>query len=266
VSLAQTPISVARLVELLEEECSRLASSNGSAAPIVATDADGTLWSGDVGEDLFEAVLHAGGLREEAREALAREAEQHDVAASGDANAIAAALYAAFQGSRYPQDRAFAMMAWAFAGYSTTEVDAFAGEVIARRGLTERFRPELRAALEFASARGIEVIVVSASPFAIVAAGVRLVGISADHVVAMRPRVEGSRLAPSLDGPVVYGEGKLTALRGLRPHAPILGAFGDSSYDAAMLRAARLPVAVHPSKGLLDVAPTIPGLVVIGGS
>jgi phosphatidylglycerophosphatase C len=52
----------------------------------------------------------------------------------------------------------------------------------------------------------------------------------------------------------------------MRPESPILGAFGDSTYDAALLRAARVPVAVYPSKGLLDLAPTIPGVVVIGSA
>jgi phosphatidylglycerophosphatase C len=110
------------------------------------------------------------------------------------------------------------------------------------------------------------VIVVSASPLAIVEAGAALVGVSADRVIAMRPNTRSGHVAPGLDGPVVYGEGKLTALRSMRPESPILGAFGDSTYDAALLRAARVPVAVYPSKGLLDLAPTIPGVVVIGSA
>ena len=233
---------------------------------IVATDADGTLWAGDVGEDLFEALLDARAVRAEARDALAREASTADITVRGGANDIAAALYAAFQVSRYPQDRAFAMMAWAFAGWSTDELAAFVQSVIARRGLEARIRPELRTVLEYCDKHQIEVLVVSASPLAIVEAGAALLGIAPERVLAMRPAMNGDRLAPALDGPLVYGEGKLTVLRSVRPHSAILAAFGDSSYDAALLRAARVPVAVHPSKGLLDLASTIPGLVVIGNS
>ena len=39
--------------------------------------------------------------------------------------------------------------------------------------------------------------------------------------------------------------------------AKILGAFGDSAYDAEMLRCAGVPVAVTPSAGLLALLPTI---------
>jgi phosphatidylglycerophosphatase C len=100
----------------------------------------------------------------------------------------------------------------------------------------------------------------------VVAAGAALVGIRDEHVLAVRPAMKDGRIAPGLEGPLVYGEGKLTVLRAARPDAAILGAFGDSTYDAAMLRAARVPVAVHPSKGLVDLADTIPGLVALGPS
>jgi phosphoserine phosphatase len=180
------------------------------------------------------------------------------------ANAVAAALYAAFQAKRYPQDRAFAMMAWAFAGWRVDEVDAFAREVLARRGIEARFHAELRAVLAYCTEHGIEVLVVSASPIAIVAAGAAIAGIDRKRVLAMNPATNDGHIAPRLDGPIVYGEGKLEALRTARPTSPILGAFGDSTYDAALLRAARVPVAVYPSKGLLDLAHTIPRLVVIG--
>jgi phosphatidylglycerophosphatase C len=59
---------------------------------LLASDADGTIWDGDVGIDLFEALLAARGVREAAREALAEEARDIGVAAEGDATAITAAL------------------------------------------------------------------------------------------------------------------------------------------------------------------------------
>lgn len=257
VSLAHLPIDPARVVELLERE-----RAEGDGA-VIATDADGTLWSGDVGEDLFEALLAAGGVRAAAQEALVAEAVAFDLPTKGDGNALARALYEAFQKARYPLDRAFSMMAWAFAGWTRAELAAFVADVVVRAGLAARLRPELAHVLRFCEERGIPVYVVSASPIAIVTAGAALAGIHAERVIAMQPLIAGDCVAPALGGPLVYGEGKLTALRAVCP-APILGAFGDSSYDAPMLRAARVPVAVHPSKGLLELASTIPGLVVVG--
>lgn len=40
----------------------------------------------------------------------------------------------------------------------------------------------------------------------------------------------------------------------------LLGAFGDSAYDAAMLRVARVPVAVTPAPRLVALLPGIAGV------
>jgi phosphoserine phosphatase len=231
---------------------------------VLATDADGTLWSGDVGEDLFTAALAERALRDAAKGALAAEAEANDVDATGDANAIAGALYAAFEDGRYPLDRAFSMMAWAFAGFSTAELRRFVDRVLDAARIDARLRPELAVALAWAREASIEAWVVSASPQAIVEAAAARAGIASDHVLGMRPAEHGGVVAPRLAGPVVYGEGKLEALFAACPGATILAAFGDSAYDAPMLRRARVPVAVHPSSGLLDLAHTIPGVLVVG--
>ena len=97
------------------------------------------------------------------------------------------------------------------------------------------------------------------------AAAARL-GIAGDRVAAMTPAVgQDGVLLPRLAGPVVYGEGKLAALDRLCPAARgvLLAAFGDSAYDAHLLRAARIPVAVAPTPALVALAPSIPGLVVL---
>ena len=55
----------------------------------IAFDGDGTLWSGDIGEDLFEALLEGGRIEEVAHAALAREAEAEKLSTEGGAVAIA---------------------------------------------------------------------------------------------------------------------------------------------------------------------------------
>ncbi|MCC6557362.1 MAG: HAD-IB family phosphatase [Polyangiaceae bacterium] len=254
----------------LLERIERVARTGGGGAAALAFDADGTLWTGDVGIDLFEAFLEARGARAEAEEALRREAEAHGVAAEGGAHEIARALYDAFNAERYPEDRAFAMMAWAFAGWAEDEVAAFAERVLEARGIDARIRASLRAVIDWARARGVDVVIVSASPRVIVERGVRRLGVAPGRVFAMTPAVRGGRLAPELAEPPTYGDGKVRALARAVPalaagagESPILAAFGDSAYDAPMLRAARVPVAVAPSPRLAALAGTIPGLLVL---
>lgn len=233
--------------------------------PALATDADNTLWDGDVGFDLFESLLEARGARPEALPALRREAEECGIAidAGADAHAVASALYAAFQAERYPEERAFAMMAWAFAGWHEDELSAFVDQVQHARGLDARIRPGLRAMIDWARGHGLEVWVVSASPRAAVVRGVQRLHITPDRVLAMTPRVEGGVIQPELAAPATYGEGKVQALARERPGLALLAAFGDSVYDAPMLRAAAVPVAITPSPKLLALASTLPGLVIL---
>jgi phosphoserine phosphatase len=205
-------------------------------------------------------------VRDAARDALAAEATALGLAAEGDANALTAALYDAYKADRYAHDRAFAMMAWVFAGWRVDELAGFCAEVLRAGRIEARVRPELREILGWAARRGVEVYVVSASVRTMIEVAVAPLGIAPERVAAMTPAVDGDGvILPRLDGPIVYGEGKLAALERARGGAPggILGAFGDSAYDAAMLRAARVPVAVTPVPALVALAPTIPGVVVL---
>jgi HAD superfamily phosphoserine phosphatase-like hydrolase len=247
-------------------------ASRGAAEAVsgatLATDADGTLWDGDVGIDLFESLLAARGARQEADEALRREAEACGVAVPGEgAHAAASALYEAWSAGRYEEDRAFAMMAWAFAGWEQGELGAFVERVLEEKGIDARLRGSMRAILDWARGHDVEIFVVSASPRAIVERGVARLGVPAERVLAMTPAIEDGRLLPALAAPATYGDGKVRALERACPALAagegLLAAFGDSAYDAPMLRAARVPVAVTPSPKLLALADTIPGLILL---
>jgi len=253
--------AAAEIVARLEAELARAPERT-----LLASDADGTIWDGDVGIDLFEALLAARGVREAARDALAAEAREHGVADGGDANTLANRLYDAYHTDRYPHDRAFAMMAWSFAGWRRDEAAAFCAGVLNEGRIDARIRPELLSIFRWADARAVAAYVVSASCSVMIEVAAPRLGIPLDRVVAMTPAAgDDGVLLPRLAGPIVYGEGKLVALEAARPGArtALLGAFGDSTYDAAMLRAARVPVAVTPAPGLVALAPTIAGLVVL---
>lgn len=255
-SLTHLPVE-----EILTRLDAELALAGGG---VLATDADGTIWDGDVGVDIFEALLAAEGVREAARAALLGECASCGVTAEGSPTAVARALYAAFAAGGYTHERAFAMMAWVFAGWPADEVSAFAAKVLDEGRIEARIRPEMKAIFRWAEASSVPIYVVSASPLAIVTLGALRLGVPVAAALAMTPAVDDyGVLLPHLAVPAVYGPGKILALKRAAVTASILGAFGDSTFDAEMLRAARVPVAVTPSPGLVALLPSIERVVVL---
>ena len=253
-----THLPVGEVITRLDAEHERVGGG------VLATDADGTIWDGDVGVDIFEALLAAEGVREAARATLVAEAAKYDVAAEGSPTALARALYAAFSGERYPHEHAFAMMAWVFAGWHRDEVSAFAAKVLDDGRIESRIRPEMKEIFRWAERRSVPIYVVSASPIAIVELGARRLGVTVAAALAMTPAVDDHGvLLPRLAAPAVYGPGKILALERANVTAHLIGAFGDSAYDAEMLRRARVPIAVTPSPGLLALLPTIERVAVL---
>ncbi len=253
--------SATELLEKLE-----VAHASLGAGSVMASDGDGTLWQGDIGDELFLAALRDDALREPARAALLEEAKRHsvDTHGAGGATDVARRLFGALQAGRYDEERAFGMMAWAFAGWSLRELALRSRQVLDDIDFEAALRTELRPVLVWARDRGVPLWLVTASPLAIALEAAGRLSIPAERVVAMEPAVQGGVVQPRLAKRTTYGQGKLLRLREATD-APLLAAFGDSSYDAAMLRAAELPVAVHPSPELQALAPAIKGLVVVGG-
>ncbi|MBK8258588.1 MAG: haloacid dehalogenase-like hydrolase [Polyangiaceae bacterium] len=234
------------------------------ARAAVAFDADNTIWKGDVGVDLFEVLLEENGIRPTAAEALQTLAREVNVGVGCTPVETARRLYESWEKKltpNCPEDKTFAMMAWIYAGFTPDELWAFADRVLTARGIQERIRPEIRAIVEWARTRDVEVLVASASPRTPVEVGVRHLGIGPENVFAMTSKIEAGVLAPQLVGIFVYADGKATAVREGRPGISVLGGFGDSAYDGALMRMSAVPCAVSPGPGLLLAAPNIPGLI-----
>lgn len=256
-------IPVAEAIERLESILGA-----GPARAVLATDGDGTLWTQDIGEALFEAVLARGMVSEPARAALRAEAEAHAVPVDprADATTVARALWDAYLAHRYPEDRMCAAMAWCTAGIAPSAMLDFSRELLARDFvLRDRFIEEALAIVRFAAARSVPTFLVSASPRAVVEAAAEIVrevaGLDRLEVIAMTPAVEGGLLAPEIEGIWPYGEGKAAALRELLGTESFVAcALGDNRFDVPMLRAARLPLAVRAKPALLRVAGEVPGL------
>jgi len=259
-------VRYAGLVKTQEKaEIQRRIAAAQSASPggVLACDGDGTLWSGDVGEDLFHALVAKGPFLPAAEAQLRADAKEHGVADDGTAKDVARRIYDAYMAQKFPEERVCELMTWAFAGWTRDAVTAFARDVVRDVGLGARLHPEVTETLAWATGQGIEVLVVSASPRAVVEEAVRVAGVQASHILAATPRWSDERMVAAVDRPIPYGPGKVDAIRRAAGARTLYAAFGDNAFDVAMLREAKIPVAVRPKARLRDRAAEVPGLVEI---
>jgi phosphoserine phosphatase len=243
------------------ERIEAVARVGGAAAGVVASDGDGTLWSGDVGEDLFHAFIERGEVAAGALEAMRREARGHALSDAGSGAEVARRIYDAYVEGRFPEERVCELMAWCFAGWTRERVRAFAREVVDRVGLEGRLHGEVLRVLDRARAAGVETILVSASPIAVVVEAGARVGFDEEHVVAARPRFEQDTMLPEVERPIPYGDGKVTRLRERIGGRALYAAFGDNAFDVALLSSARVGVAVRPKPRLRERAHEVPAVV-----
>jgi HAD superfamily phosphoserine phosphatase-like hydrolase len=229
----------------------------------IATDGDGTLWSGDIGEDFWDAFMKRGPNAELTREALAFEAAAAGLPTTGSAHDIAHAIHAAYLAGTFSEERVCEVITWIAAGWTVEELDAFCTETIEAIGLRSRLHGETIAVIEHARKRGIDVFLVSASPRAIVDAAARVVGIPAANVTAVRERAKGGIVECAVIRPIPYGEGKVTRLREKLGSRTLYAAFGDNAFDVPLLQSAQHPLAVRPKQRLLDRAAEVPNLRIL---
>lgn len=253
-------ISVDELVVRLEKTRQNVASTD----VMIALDADGTCWSGDVGNDLFLALVRARAVRRVSHAALVHEAQTFGIAYSDDPTDTAQALFEAHETGKYPEDRCFAMMAWVFAGMTWAEAVDFSANVVKEAQLESRLYRFLDPVFDWARKNNVAIWMVSASPKWMVELGVALFGIPSDHVIGMMPVLENGIIQPKLAGVPVYGPNKPLRLRETCPAGTLLGGFGDSSYDVALLQMAHVPVAVRPKPSLLARIQELRNLAIIG--
>ena len=247
-------ISPAQLVLELE---SRLKPDRPSA---LAFDADGTLCSGDVGEDVFRFAVTHGRLREASRAELERQARGRGFECFSDVNATAKLLFDAYLAGHYPEREICELMTWCFAGHTLPEMTDLAREALTITRHAYRLHEELRPILDFARKRGLRTIVVSASPRATVELAASAWGFAAHDIAASTPRVVSGVIAPEMADALPYGAGKCVAGRALLGTSHWLAAFGDNVFDLEMLAEAELGVAVRPKPALCARLAEIPGV------
>jgi phosphoserine phosphatase len=251
-------------IQTVDEVWARIVAAAASVQGrgVIATDADGTLWTGDVGEDLFHALVDRGPIQPAAVEAMRREARDHALSDAGTGQEVARRIYEAYVAGAFPEERCCELMAWCFAGWTRADAQAFARDTIERVALGPRMHGEVLALLARAREARIEVLLVSASPIAVVRAAGARAGFEEAQIVAARSRFDGDVMQADVERPIPYGAGKVVRLRErLGADRPLLAAFGDNAFDVDLLASARVGVAVRPKPRLRERAERVAGLV-----
>jgi phosphatidylglycerophosphatase C len=244
--------------QLIAELEPRLRSDQPCA---LAFDADGTLWSGDVGDDVFRFAVEHHRLREDARPQLERQAVTRGFEFFADLNATAKHLFDEYVAGRYPERDMCELMTWCFAGHSLTEMRELALEALAATQHATRLHEELRPILDFARARGVRTVVISASPRATVEEAARRWGFAAQDIAASTPRSVGGIITAEMAGAVPYAADKVLAGRALLGSARWVASFGDNVFDMEMMLEAELGVAVRPKPALAARLAEISGVL-----
>lgn len=187
-------------------------------------DADGTLWRGDVGEDLLRFLASERHLRSAHEGVFARYEALHATA---------------------PVE-AYRFAVEVMAGLEVERLDALCADFFERRFLGRVF-PWVRPLLAALEARQVRVWICSASPKWIVEAGARQLGLPREQVIGVDAEVAHGRLSARVLEPVTAGPGKVTWLerRGARPGF----ACGNGELDLDMLEAARHRLVIAPFDG-----------------
>lgn len=216
----------------------------------MAFDADGTLWSGDVGEDVFDVSTSRDLLRNEALPALRELARAHGLDDDGTPAAVAKRIYEGYRRGDVTELTACEMMTWGYAGYTVDELRRHARAVFEERHLADRARRVLGPVLDWAIREGVRIVVVSASPRIIVTEGLRTAGIAFAEMAGAEPEIADGVLQPRMAGPLPYaGQKRIVGTR-LLAGMDWLASFGDSAFDIEMLASARVGVAVCPKPAL----------------
>lgn len=202
-----------------------LAAQSASAVPApVAFDADGTLWRGDIGEDLLRFLAAEGHLpRHRNRRGVYAEYERRVAAEPADAYAYAVEV---------------------MADLAEPELQGLCDTFFAQR-FRGRLFSWVPALFSLLHQRGVPTWIVSASPLWPVRSGARALGVPDERVVGVTCRLDAQRrLTGEVIRPVPCGEGKVHWLReaGVRPGL----AFGNGDLDLPMLAYAERAVVVAP--------------------
>lgn len=219
----------------------------------VVFDADGTLWSHDVGWMVFERAIETQAFSAAAAAALRQEAQRIglNVPLDAGANDIAQSLFSAYEGRHYHDREVAEMQVWAYVGQTEAEFRALCRDTFAAKNHEAGFHHEVLDLARWARSKNLRVGIVSASPRWVVEEATCKMGFQANEIEAGDPNFVNGRIAPGMNGPLPYGPDKVTAGRRLLQERPWLAVFGDSGFDVDMMNQALLAVGIGERPAML---------------
>jgi len=242
------------MAELKERLLPLLQESDDAA---VVFDADGTLWSHDVGCMVFDEALEQNAFKEEALPALLEEARVQGVqAATRSVNEVARALQTAWYQGRYDEKAAAEMQVWAYVGFGESEFRELTRVALQRGQHGRTLHAEVVELAHWVRDLGKRTCIVSASPQWVVEEASRDLGFEPHEIAAGIPNTRAThgvlRIEPGLITPLPYGPRKATAGRALLGKSTWVAALGDSGFDLAMMAEAHVGVGIGNKPTLLD--------------
>lgn len=237
---------------------------------LLTFDADGTLWSGDAGEDTFVAALEAGYLDNRIEPALQAAAMRAGLPATSGVVELCFSIFEAYRDGRFDEREVCEVMTWCYAGRTPGELAQFVSGVFATstpsRGLLrERYQRQVMEVIDWARGRGCRCVIISASPRIVLEVAAAPLGFAPEDIVGARAAIdEHGVIEARMDGQVPYAADKARAGRELAGASPWLAAFGDSAFDVEMMKVARLGVGVQPKAALRDALAQLPAACILG--
>jgi phosphoserine phosphatase len=242
-------------LEQLKERLAPLCEKHPGGA--VVFDADGTLWSHDVGCMVYDAAVEQGIFSEGARLALQKEAAVRGVHLSdATANDVARALQTAWYSGNYNEQAAAEMQVWAYVDMTENDFRSFCRSALLSGGHLNTLHAEVLELAAWTRAQGLRSCVVSASPLWVVQEATRDLGFADDDIAAGIPNTalhDGIwTIQPGMAEPLPYGPQKVVAGRALLQGAPWLAALGDSNFDLDMMREAEIGVGIGEKETMVS--------------
>ena len=202
-------------------------------APRLAVfDCDGTLWSGDAGERFFDWELKRGVVSDE----VVRWMRDR---------------YAEYRAGKVSEDDMCGEMVQMHKGLREDDLLRLSREFF-EENFVARIFPEMRQLIAELQKSGCDVWAVSSTNEWTIREAMKHFGIAADHILAASVEVENGIITDRLIR-VPSGIGKPQAILEVIGRPPD-AAFGNSRWDAEMLRIARYAVAVNPNPDLETLA------------
>src|SRR5262245_26437802 len=195
-------------------------------------DCDGTLWSGDGGQDFFYWEI---------AQKLIPDKVAH----------WAVPRYDEYLEGKVPEEQMCGEMVTIHAGLRVAEIEPAAERFFAQI-VEPRIFPEMQELTRRLQAAGCELWAVSSTNDWVIAAGVRRFGISRERVIAASVVVEKGVATDRLIQ-VPTDDDKARCIREQIKRQPDV-VFGNSMHDAAMLAMARHPLVINPNPDLEELA------------